>query len=126
VAHLGGELLDRDREVRVLHLPGERLANRGPQATRAVDVPLECGIEKRSEEGQALDVVPVRVADEDVAALGAVTLGQQRLAEAVRARPAVEEDQRPARAAHLDARGVAAIANGAGARLRDRSARAPE
>ena len=41
VADLGGELLDRDREVRVLHLARERLADRRPEAARAVDVPLE-------------------------------------------------------------------------------------
>ena len=126
VAHPGRELLDRHREVGVLHLARERLADRRPEAARTVDVPLEIGVEQRRQKRQALDVVPVRVADEDVAAPRAVRLGPQRLPEAMRAGTAIEQQQHAAACAHLDARGVAAIADRARPRLGDRAARAPE
>ncbi len=126
VADLGGELLDRDRKIGVLHLARERLADRRPEAARSVDVPLEVPLEQRRQERQALDVVPVRMADEDMTPARPVRLREQRLAEAVRAGAAIEQDQRAARAAHLDARGVAAVAEGVGPGLRDRAAGAPE
>ena len=62
-----GELLDRDREVGVLHLSGERLAERTGQTAGTVDVPRAVRLEQGGEERQALDVVPVGVADEEVA-----------------------------------------------------------
>ena len=57
------ELIDRDGEVRIAHLGGERLAQRFVHASRPVDIPLARAVE-RGEERQALDVVPVRVAEQ--------------------------------------------------------------
>ena len=59
------ELVDADREVGVLHLAGQRVAERCPQPGRAVDVPRVTGIEQRLEERQSLDVIPVEVAQHD-------------------------------------------------------------
>ena len=63
VADPASELIDRDGEVRIAHLGGERLAQRFVHATRAVDVPLARAVQ-RGEERQALDVVPVGVAEQ--------------------------------------------------------------
>ena len=60
------ELVDRHREVAVLHLAGEDLAEGVLQSARAVDVPGGARLEQWSEERQTLDVVPVGVADQDV------------------------------------------------------------
>ena len=59
VAHL-------DREIRVLHLTGHRLFETALEADRRVDVQLGAGQERGDEEGKALDVIPVGVADEEV------------------------------------------------------------
>ena len=58
------ELIDRDGEVRIAHLGGERLAQRFVHATWAVHVPLARAVE-RGEERQTLDVVPVGVAEQE-------------------------------------------------------------
>ena len=63
VADPAFELIDRDGEVRIAHLGGERLAQGFVHASRAVDIPLARTVE-RGEERQALDVVPVRVAEQ--------------------------------------------------------------
>ena len=126
VAHPGGELLECDGEVGVLHLAGQRVADRRPHAARAIDVPLELGVEQRCQEGQTLDVVPVGVADEDVAAPRATGFCQQRLAQRVGTGAAIEQDQHATATAHLDAGRVAAVAQGLRPRLRNRPSRAPE
>ena len=126
VAQRGLELLHADREVLVLHLPGQGVAQRLAQAARGVHVPLVTAQEERREERKALDVVPVGVRDQHVAVIGRGPLGHQRVAEAVGAGAAVQDEQRPRRRAHLDARGVAAIADGRRPRLGDRPADSPE
>ena len=68
IANLGPALIERDREVCILHLPGQGFTQGLAQALRAVDVPFVAGHKKRSEEWDALDVIPMRVADQDVAA----------------------------------------------------------
>src|SRR5207247_711568 len=60
------QLTELDGEVRVLHLPGHRLLEAPLEAARRVDVQLGPGQERGDEERDALDVVPMRVADEEV------------------------------------------------------------
>ncbi len=67
VADRRPELLKLKGKVRVLHLPRKRFAQRGAEAAGRIDVPLIARPEKGSEEGQTLDVIPVSVADQDMA-----------------------------------------------------------
>ena len=61
------EVEELDREVGVLHLARQRLVDRLVEAPGPVDVPHVAGHEEGREERQPLDVVPVRVPDEQVA-----------------------------------------------------------
>src|SRR5262249_58218734 len=56
------------REVRVFHLPGHRLFESALEAQWRVDVQLRAGYEGGDKERKALDVIPVRVPDEEVKA----------------------------------------------------------
>jgi hypothetical protein len=66
IANLGSALIERDREIGILHLPGQGFTQGLAEALRAVYVPLVTGQKKRSKEWDALDVIPMRMADQDV------------------------------------------------------------
>ena len=119
VAHL-------HREVRVLHLPGHRFLEAALEAERRVDVQLRARQEGGDEEGEALDVVPVGVADEEVQAHGPRHRLGEMQPELARAGAAVEDDDRAVGGTHLDAGGVAAVAGGPRPGRGDRAASAPE
>jgi hypothetical protein len=93
------------REAGVLHLPGERLLERARHLVATVEVDDVPAHERRREEREALDVVPVDVAEEDPRLEG--HRRQQRVSEKPEAGPAVE-DEDPATRAHLDAARVSA------------------
>jgi hypothetical protein len=57
------QLLELEREIRVLHLSRECLTQRPAQTARRIDVPLVSGLEERRKERQTLNVVPMGVAD---------------------------------------------------------------
>jgi hypothetical protein len=61
-------LIERDREIGVLHLPGQGFTQGLAETLRSVYVPFVTGHKKRSEEWDTLDVIPMRMADQDVAA----------------------------------------------------------
>src|SRR5262245_38057887 len=61
VADRGTELLQGDRKIGILHLPGESLLQVSTQATRTIDIPDMARHEQRGKEGKALNVVPVRM-----------------------------------------------------------------
>ena len=113
--HVRGERVQRDREVGIIHLPGEHVAQRLAEAARAVDVPLVARDEERREERQTLNVIPVRVRDQDVAALRG--LFYQRFPSACAGARIDEMSRRVVASTH----DVAAIARAAW--RRDRSAR---
>ena len=68
IANLGSALIERDGEIGILHLPSQGFTQRLAEALGAVYVPFITGHEKRSEKWDALDVIPMRMADQDVAA----------------------------------------------------------
>ena len=70
ITNRGPELIRRNREIGVSHLPGQRFAQRLVEASRAIDVPFIARHEKRREKGDALDVIPMCVANEDVTPQG--------------------------------------------------------
>src|SRR5450631_15638 len=57
-----------DRGIGVLHLPRQRFAKGSADTARSVYVPLVTANKKRREKGEALNMVPMRVADQQVAA----------------------------------------------------------
>ena len=82
-----------DREARVVHLAGERLLERARDVVAAVEVDDVARHERGVEEREALDVIPVDVAEEEVRRER--HLLQQRLAEQAKAGAAVEDEEEP-------------------------------
>ena len=91
----------------MLHLAVQRAVELAAQPLRRVDVKHVPLHEQRREERKPLNVIPVRVADEQVP-FELLLLRHQRLTQRLRAGAAVEDQQRTIRGPHLDARGVAA------------------
>ena len=60
------EFISRDREVRVLHLPRERLPQRLVQSLRPVNIPFVSRHIERCEERYALNVIPMRMTDQNM------------------------------------------------------------
>ena len=126
IAGRGAKVLQTDRKVGLLHLPGESIAQGVAEAVGPVDVPFIAGHEQRREEWQALDVVPVGVTDQEVTAYGAGAHGLQRKAEILCAAAAIKDDPRAILRLELDAGGVASVAKSIGPRLGDRAPCPPE
>ena len=106
---LGPQLVEPHGEDRRRHLAREHAGERRPAGGAAVDAELARGQVRRHEEGQALDVVPVQVREEEGGVHGA--LREEGVAEAADAGPGVQ-DQAGLAAAHLDAARVAADLRG--------------
>src|SRR4029453_5245520 len=124
IADCGGQRLQGTREVGEFLLAREGLPDPAADLTRAVDVPLVARHEERGEERKALDVVPVRVRDQQVPADPAAR--DEMLAELMCPAAAIENDQRVVGTTDLDAGGVASVANGGRPGLGKGAARAPE
>ena len=80
IANLCTTVIERKWEIVILHLSRQGLAQRGVKALRTIDVPLGPTCEKRLKEWDALDMVPMRVADQDVAAQAICTARNKVLA----------------------------------------------
>src|SRR5678816_954507 len=63
----GTELIECDREVNVLHLSGKRLAKRLAEPGRPIDIPVTPGNKQRRKKRKSLDVIPMRVTEQDAA-----------------------------------------------------------
>ena len=86
-----------------MHLPFERIAQRLAHALWRVNVPFVARGEERSEEGYALYVVPMRVANEDVAAERGRFGRKQVLPELTDACSAINDDEGTTRCRDLSA-----------------------
>src|SRR5262245_41818710 len=126
VTNRGVELTKRHREILVFHLPGECIFKPLPQTQRRVDVPFVAWNEKWRKKRKTLDVVPVRVSEQEMTAYWSFARCHQASAQIMRAGAAVEDNQCPVRGPHLHAGGVAPVANRARPRLCQRPARPPE
>src|SRR6266481_4335815 len=126
VANRGAELAKCHREIRVLHLPGEGILQALPQTLRRVDVPFVPLDEERREKGKTLDVVPVRVSEQEMTAHGALARRYEASAQIMSTGAAVEDNQRPVCGAHLHTGGVAPVANRARPRLCQGASRPPK
>ena len=61
----GWKLTDFDREVGELHLAGKHFTQRTRASLRTADADPVSGDEQWNEEGEALDMIPVRVTEQD-------------------------------------------------------------
>src|SRR5262245_34008202 len=126
IADRGAELAKRYREIRVLHLPCEGILQALPQTLRRVDVKFVSLDEERRKKGKTLDVVPVRVSEQEMTAYGVLARRHQASAQIMSTGAAVQDYQRPIRSAHFHAGSVASVANRARPGLCQRAARPPE
>ena len=100
--HVRGESIQRDRKVRIVHLRAENVAERLVQPSGSVDVPLVSRHEERREKWQPLNMVPVRVRDQNMPARSAA-FGHQHPAKRVRAGAGVDQDGDAGIGRHLHA-----------------------
>jgi len=126
VANGCGELFQQDRKIGVLHLPGEGFTHRLGEAMGCIDVPLVAGHKQRGKKWPALDVVPVRMADQHMAAQRPHAAFHQRFAQLVSTGSTVDDDEGTGCRPYLDAGCVAAVSDGARSRLGNRAPGTPE
>ena len=126
VGDRGRQLVQLDREVGELHLAGQHVMQRAAAAFRAIDrdgVPFDKG---RAEERKALNVIPVRMSEENVRVNGFLALGHQLGGQPARAGAAVKNQKIAVGSGQLDAGGITAeevrVRPGGG----DRPPRSPE
>src|SRR6478609_2366649 len=103
------ELIRCYGKISVLHLTSERFAQRLVETLGTIDVPLIARHKQRGEERDALDVIPMRVTDEDMTpqAFGA---GQHQIVtERMSPSPTINDNKCPTRRAYLDARRVSSV-----------------
>src|ERR1700682_295785 len=126
VGDRGRQLVQRDGEVGVLHLATQDLMQRTAAAFRTIDrggVPFDKG---RGEERKALNVIPVRMSEENVRVYGFLALGHQLGGKPVRAGAAVKNQKVAFGGGQLDAGGIAAEVVRARPGGGDRPPRSPE
>ena len=110
----------------MLHLSRERAFERSIEAARPVHAQPGPRDVRGEEKREALDVVPMRVGDEDVHLGERGTAREEVDPERARSRAAIEGDDRAVVGPHLHAAGVAAVERGGAPGSRDRAACAPK
>ena len=116
---VAGELGEGDGKVGAFHLAGEGGFEAGAGAFAAEDAEAAAGFVEGGKEGQALDVIPVGVGDEEGEGEGlGLEFCEEGAAEFAEAGAGVEDDDVFA-AADFNAGGVAAVADGAASRRGD-------
>lgn len=126
VGDRGRQLVQLDGEVGELHLAGQHVMQRAAAAFRAIDcdgVPFDKG---RAEERKALNVIPVRMSEENARANGSLALGHQLGGQPVGAGAAVKNQKVAVGSGQLDAGGIAAEVIRARPGGGDRPPRSPE
>jgi len=123
----GCELLEGDREHDRGHLITHDLIYPAFHRRRPPDGEPMSAAEDRRKEWKPLDVVPVRVGQEDVPRdERARRLVEETATQFADPRPGIEDDRPPLGRPEFDAGGVATVAHGVRAGRRDRSPRTPE
>src|SRR3954452_9477586 len=126
IADGSAELLQLDRKVGGLHLSREGLPHRLLEAARRIHIPFVSGNEERGKEWQALDMIPVCMADQQIAAQRPLPALHQLGAKGNRAGASIEHCDRPGGRPHLDTGGVAAVAESTWPWFWDRTTSAPK
>ena len=129
VAHLRVHLVQADREVLVLHLSGEHVVEASASVRAGRTHPIGCRGRRAARRTEDRGCDPSGC-DRSGSRPQAVSPVRGRLQQLQAERPdpsaAVENEERPAIGAHLDARGVPAVSHGARSRRRHRPPRTPE
>jgi hypothetical protein len=125
-ANLGSALIKGDGEIGKLHLPGQRFTQGLAEAPGAVDVPFVTRHKKRLEERDALDVIPMRMTDQDMAAQAFGAGQHQLLTQSVTSGSAIDNDKCAPRRLDLDARRISSVTSRARSGLGYRTASSPE
>ena len=107
VMKAAGEILELDGKIRILHLTRQRFFQTALKCSRTVDVQFRSGKECRSEEWKSLDVIPVRVADQEMYPVRTGS-GQHIQTEQPNTCSAIEHERSAALRTHFHARSIAA------------------
>ena len=97
-------------EIGVLHLPGHCIFDASVESERSIDVDFSAWKEHGSEKRETLDVIPVRMADQDVDLRERCRRVQKRGSQCADAGTAVEDDQIAVFGLNLDAGCVSTVA----------------
>src|SRR5688500_1996157 len=132
--HLGGELLEADWEIAVGHLPIQSGFDATVSLRAAVHADVVTRNEGGNEELKALDVIPMRVAEEEVGSDGQALVPQQAHRQRSDSRTGIEDDKSglairtglDGGRLERDAGGIAAVANGIRAGRWDGAPHAPK
>ena len=119
------ELADRHRKIHAFHLRGDRARDGQVALVGAIDLHLVAADVERREKRHRVDMVPVRMRDEDLRGKPLRARGHDLVGELLDPRAAVKDIQRLA--SHLDAHagGIPAALQRAGSGHRQRAAHAP-
>ena len=113
-------------KISAFHLTGQRVDQAGARALTANQAQTAAWIVNGREKRQALDMVPVRVRNQQREMKWTLLeLGGQRVPQAAQAGARIQDDNFAA-AANFYARGIATVAHGTRSRSRNRAARTPE
>lgn len=124
--NVAGQFGERHGEIGAFHLTGEGGDEAFVRAFAAEDAEAAAGFINGRKEGQALDVIPVRVGNEEgeIERLG-LEFFEERDAEFAEAGAGIEDDDVFA-GADFDAGSIAAVVNGAASRSGDGAANTPK
>src|SRR5690242_579089 len=123
----GVQFLERDRENHRRHLVADHAANVRLQRLRAPDSEMIPALKDGTKKGDALDVVPMGVCQENVTGDGgAVGARDERASQLADARSCIEDDEPPFGGSQFNAGRIAAVANRVAPRRRDRAPRTPK
>jgi len=120
------ELIEFHREVVVLHLAGQNIAQRQMRFVGAENLKMISRNKERCKERKALNVIPMRMREEDGRFDRRGIAGEQFVAEQASAGAAIEHDGPAGRRGQLNARRIAAEAVGARAGRCDGPASSPK
>jgi hypothetical protein len=96
------QLVKLDGEVRILHLPGQRVFKTALESGRRVNIQLHPGKKCGSEEWKPLNVVPVRVTDQKINAMGTRPRPQEIKAKLANTGTTVKNDEGAVGGSDLD------------------------
>ena len=108
VMYPAGEVLKFDGEVRILHLSRQRIFQASLKRARTINIEFAAGKKGRSEKWEALDVIPVRVANQEMNAMGSGPAKHVQ-SKHTNTRPTIEHERRAVLGTHFNTRRIAAI-----------------
>jgi len=93
IADLGPHLIEPHGEIDILHLAGQRVVQGLTEALGGIDVPLVSGPEEGSKEGNALNVIPMGMGNEDMPFYGTLAGLYEHPSKIVETAAAVDDDE---------------------------------